>query len=67
MRALNVKPKLDCYPLTDYMISNNADGFGAWDSRNCQLINETAEEVECGCDHLTHFAILLVSHVIAVR
>ena len=49
------------------MISNNADGFGAWDSRNCQLINETAEEVECGCDHLTHFAILLVSHVIAVR
>ena len=49
------------------MISNNADGFGAWDSRNCRVINETAEEVECGCDHLTHFAILLVSHVVAVR
>ena len=52
---------------TDYMIYNNADGFGAWDSRNCRVINETAEEMECGCDHLTHFAILLVSRVITVR
>ena len=25
------------------------------------MLNETEEEVECGCDHLTHFAILLVS------
>ena len=39
----------------------HADGFGAWDSHNCRVLNETAEEVECGCDHLTHFAILLVS------
>ena len=36
-------------------------GFGAWDSRNCRVLRETEEEVECGCDHLTHFAILLVS------
>ena len=36
-------------------------GFGAWDSRNCRVLKETEEEVECGCDHLTHFAILLVS------
>ena len=36
------------------------DGFGAWDSRNCRVLRETAEEVDCGCDHLTHFAILLV-------
>ena len=35
-------------------------GFGAWDSRNCRVLSETAEEVQCGCDHLTHFAILLV-------
>ena len=37
------------------------DGFGAWDSSNCRVLRETAEEVDCGCDHLTHFAILLVS------
>ena len=37
------------------------DGFGAWDSSSCRVLNETTEEVECGCDHLTHFAILLVS------
>ena len=41
--------------------SYNAGGSGAWDSRNCRVLNETDEEVECGCDHLTHFAILLVS------
>ena len=45
---------LDMYPL-------NTAGFGAWDGSNCRVLNETAEEVECGCDHLTHFAILLVS------
>ena len=39
----------------------NTDGFGAWDGRNCRVLSETVEEVECGCDHLTHFAILLVS------
>ena len=43
--------------------SYNAGGSGAWDSRNCRVLNETAEEVECGCDHLTHFAILLVSDI----
>ena len=36
-------------------------GYGAWDGRNCRVLRETDEEVECGCDHLTHFAILLVS------
>ena len=41
--------------------SYNAGGSGAWDGSNCRVLNETAEEVECGCDHLTHFAILLVS------
>ena len=28
------------------------------------MLNETEEEVECGCDHLTHFAILLVSDIL---
>ena len=35
--------------------------YGAWDGSNCRVLRETDEEVECGCDHLTHFAILLVS------
>ena len=42
---------------------HNVEGFGAWDSSSCRVLNETAEEVECGCDHLTHFAILLVSDI----
>ena len=44
-----------------YISFYDAGGSGAWDSRNCRVLNENAEEVECGCDHLTHFAILLVS------
>ena len=43
------------------ILPSNAEGFGAWDGSNCRVLNETTEEVECGCDHLTHFAILLVS------
>lgn len=39
------------------------DEFGAWDGHNCRVLSETDEEVKCGCDHLTHFAILLVSDV----
>ena len=46
-------------PFTLYIVA--VDGFGAWDGRNCRVLRETEEEVECGCDHLTHFAILLVS------
>ena len=41
--------------------SYNAEGFGAWDNSSCRVLNETDTEVTCGCDHLTHFAILLVS------
>ena len=45
-----------------FISSYNAGGSGAWDGCNCRVLNETVEEVECGCDHLTHFAILLVSN-----
>ena len=44
-----------------FICTMHVDGFGAWDSHNCRVLNETADKVECGCDHLTHFAILLVS------
>lgn len=36
------------------------DGFGGWDSRGCRVISDSAEATQCGCDHFTHFAILLV-------
>ena len=38
----------------------DAEGFGAWDDRSCRVLEENDTDVECGCDHLTHFAILLV-------
>ena len=41
----------------------NAEGFGIWDNSSCRVLHETEVEVMCGCDHLTHFAILLVSAV----
>ena len=46
------------------LLSVYVGGFGAWDGSNCRVLRETDEEVECGCDHLTHFAILLVSNSI---
>ena len=38
----------------------DAEGFGAWDNSSCRVLEENDTDVECGCDHLTHFAILLV-------
>ncbi len=40
-------------------------GYGGWSGRGCVLVNETENEVMCECDHLTNFAILLVSHLIS--
>ena len=37
------------------------EGRGDWSSRGCVVVNETADEVTCQCDHLTSFSILLVS------
>ena len=50
------------WPQHSYLyITFNAEGFGAWDSSSCRVLAEIDTEVTCGCDHLTHFAILLVS------
>ena len=35
--------------------------FGDWSTRGCVEVNETKDIVMCECDHLTNFAILLVS------
>ena len=37
------------------------EGFGDWSSRGCRVAMETEEMVACECDHLTNFAILMVS------
>ena len=37
------------------------EGFGDWSSRGCSVAMETEEMVTCECDHLTNFAILMVS------
>ena len=52
---------LQIYNIVYSCPASNADGFGAWDNSSCRVLSETQVEVMCGCDHLTHFAILLVS------
>ena len=37
------------------------DGFGAWSTDGCRLVSESRSEVTCECDHLTQFALLVVS------
>ena len=43
------------------MVYNTAGGFGDWSTRGCVVVSESEEDVICECDHLTNFAILLVS------
>ena len=43
------------------MVYNTVGGFGDWSARGCAVVNESEEDVLCECDHLTNFAILLVS------
>uniref|UniRef100_A0A8C3AWQ6 Uncharacterized protein n=1 Tax=Cyclopterus lumpus TaxID=8103 RepID=A0A8C3AWQ6_CYCLU len=37
-------------------------GRGGWNSRGCETQSVSAKRTSCLCDHLTHFAVLLVSH-----
>ena len=37
------------------------ESFGSWDDSGCELVNETDTTVVCKCNHLTHFALLMVS------
>ena len=51
-----------CFHIATYsVIDNTVDGFGDWSTRGCVIVTETEEGVVCECDHLTNFAILLVS------
>ena len=52
-----------CFDMHAYFIlDHTVDGFGDWSTRGCAVVNETEESVVCECDHLTNFAILLVSY-----
>ncbi|XP_016394685.1 cell wall protein DAN4-like [Sinocyclocheilus rhinocerous] len=35
------------------------DGSGGWNSSGCRVLNSSAEETQCACNHLTSFGILL--------
>ena len=39
----------------------NVDYYGNWSSYGCKVLNEDTDSVTCGCNHLTTFALLLVS------
>lgn len=39
------------------------DGSGGWNSSGCRVLNSSAEETQCACNHLTSFGILLVSYI----
>lgn len=36
-------------------------GYGAWATDGCRLVSESRNEAVCECDHLTQFALLVVS------
>ena len=38
-------------------------GFGGFSATGCRLIAETETDAVCECDHLTSFALLLVSYL----
>ena len=42
-----------------------ADGYGDWSMEGCERVdvNDTDDEVMCRCNHLSNFAVLLVSNV----
>ena len=50
---------LSCHSFTHFLL----DGYGEWSSLNCQVAEENDTSVVCECNHLTNFAILLVSTI----
>ena len=37
----------------------NHRNVGTWSDRGCHVVGEKKKTVECACDHLTNFAILM--------
>lgn len=44
---------------------NLDSGYGAWSTDGCRLVSESRSEALCECDHLTQFALLVVSPLLA--
>ena len=49
------------FPQFSFNLSSLEDDFptGAWDGRGCTTTVVAGDRVNCSCNHLTHFAILL--------
>lgn len=47
------------------LLSLSRGGEGGWSSAGCFLVEATAEDATCSCNHLTSFAILLVGVCVA--
>uniref|UniRef100_A0A673MHR5 Cell wall protein DAN4-like n=1 Tax=Sinocyclocheilus rhinocerous TaxID=307959 RepID=A0A673MHR5_9TELE len=54
---------LFCFFVVELCILTNGywftDGSGGWNSSGCRVLNSSAEETQCACNHLTSFGILL--------
>ncbi|XP_065927500.1 uncharacterized protein [Magallana gigas] len=42
-----------------FLWGNNSDTHSVWNTSGCSLKNSTDSQVNCSCDHLTNFAILM--------
>ena len=42
-------------------------GYGAWSTEGCRLLSESRTEAVCECDHLTQFALVVVSGISCIR
>ena len=64
---------LKAYSVSVIVLNVHVGGYGGWSSEGCITINSgnisngSNNEVTCLCDHLTNFAILLVSHLFRVH
>ena len=46
--------------LYDAFLCILVESFGGWDDSGCVLLSENQTTAVCQCNHLTHFALLLV-------
>ena len=46
------------FPVNIYVFVNHRN-VGTWSDRGCRVVGEKKKTVECACNHLTNFAILM--------
>ena len=47
-------------PLTCFFLCLPSEGFGAWSSEGCSVMEETEADIKCACNHLTSFTVVQV-------